>query len=82
MNKLDTSTFNQFKKKIIQCRGSSESYTQCTTRGAGDEWKREGKNSGGQRHEIWKGEGDGVGYVHRVNKMDTAGTFRKEIREF
>ena len=29
---------------------------------------------------LWKGEG--WGGVHRVNKMDTTGTCRKESREF
>ena len=27
-------------------------------------------------------EGRGMGWVHRVNKMDITGTFRKESREF
>ena len=27
-------------------------------------------------------EGRGMGGIHRVNKMDTTGTFRKESREF
>ena len=44
-------------------------------------WEREGKNTGEQRHEICGRERDGVG-VHRVNKMDTTGTFRKESRKF
>ena len=30
--------------------------------------------------DLWKGEG--WGGVHRVNKMDTTGTFRKKSREF
>ena len=44
-------------------------------------WEKEGQHNGEQSlGDLWKGEG--WGGVHRVNKMDTTGTFRKESREF
>ena len=42
-------------------------------------WEREGENREGLT-DLWKGEG--WGRVHKVNRMDTTGTFRKEGREF
>ena len=51
------------------------------------EKKTRGAGEGSQQQQgtvalrdLWKGEG--WGWVHRVNKMDTPGTFRKENREF
>ena len=44
-------------------------------------WEREGKNNEEQKHGICGRERDRGG-VHRVNKMDTPGTFRKESREY
>ena len=57
-------------------------HTERSTMGAGD------KRGGRGKEKVWNSdmrravEGrSGVG-VHRVNKMDTTGTFRKESREF
>ena len=56
-------------------RVTHRTYNKGSRRQEGQE--REGKNSGEQRHEICGRDRDGVG-VHRQNKMDTTGTFRKE----
>ena len=70
----------------MPCRGSCESKTQSTTRGARvGRTKQRGTETSG---DLWKGEG--WGGIHRVNKMVlhgfsgpyTTGTFRKENREF